>query len=93
MSAERGLALYQYMGCGYCAQVRAVMERLGVEIELRDTLERPEFAQEVLVATGRSTVPVLRIETEEGEARWMSESREIIRYLVERFGESAGSRV
>ena len=91
MPVEPGLALYQYMGCGYCARVRAAIEKLGVEIELRDTLEHPEFAQEILSATGRSTVPVLRIETDEGEARFMSESQEIIRYLVEHFGEAAGS--
>ena len=39
MPVEPGLALYQYMGCGYCARVRAAIEKLGVEIELRDTLD------------------------------------------------------
>lgn len=89
MSVVPGLALYQYMGCGYCAQVISVMKRLGVEVELRDTLEDPRFAQEVLEATGRSTVPVLRIDSDDGETRWMPESQDIIRYLVERFGEDS----
>ncbi len=92
MSVVPGLALYQYMGCGYCAQVRSIMKRLGVEVELRDTLQQPKFAQEVLEATGRSTVPVLRIDSEDGETRWMPESQDIIRYLVDRFGEASDQR-
>ena len=85
MSNISGLALYQYMGCIYCARVRSAIEGLGVEIELRDTLRNPEFGEEVFTATGRSTVPVLRIESEDGAVEWMPESREIIAYLQGRF--------
>ena len=85
MSNVSGLALYQYMGCIYCARVRLAMDQLGVGIELRDTRRNPEFAEEVLAATGRSTVPVLRIESEDGAAEWLPESREIITYLQGRF--------
>ena len=85
MSNVSGLALYQYMGCIYSARVRLAMDQLGVEIELRDTRRNPEFAEEVLTATGRTTVPVLRIESEDGAVEWMPESREIIAYLQGRF--------
>ena len=64
MSNVPGLALYQYVGCIYCARVRVRQwTALGVEIELRDTRRNSEFAEDVLTATGRPTVPVLRIET------------------------------
>ena len=86
MATISGLALYQYMSCPYCALVRSTMDRLGLEVEMRDTLQQPEYAEEVWSNTGRGTVPVLRIESEEGEVRWLPESRDIIRYLEERFG-------
>lgn len=86
MAMVPGLALYQYMSCPYCALVRTAMDRLGLEIELRDTLEQPEFAEEVRTNTGRGTVPVLWIQSEDGEVRWLPESWDIIRYLEERFG-------
>ena len=86
MSNVSGLALYQYMSCPYCARVRAAMEALGVEIELRDTRMNPAFSDEVFDATGRPTVPVLRIESEDGSVEWLPESRDIIAYLQNRFG-------
>ncbi|MAI79727.1 MAG: glutaredoxin [Deltaproteobacteria bacterium] len=85
MANVPGLALYHFVGCGYCARVRAAMQGLNVEIELRDTLENPDFSADVRAATGRSTVPVLRIEGEDGDVRWLPESLDIIRYLQERF--------
>ena len=85
MSNVPGLALYQYMSCPYCARVRAAMESLGVEIELRDTRMNPDFSDEVFAATGRPTVPVLRIESEDGSVEWLPESLDIIAYLQNRF--------
>jgi len=81
-----GLSLYQYNGCGYCARVRMTADELGVEIELRDTLASSEHASAVLEATGRRTVPVLRIETGDGDVEWLPESADIVRYLRDRFG-------
>lgn len=86
MSNVQGLALYQYMSCAFCARVRAAIDALGVEIELRDTRMNPDFSDEVLEATGRMTVPVLRIESEDGSVEWMPESQDIIAYLQKRFG-------
>lgn len=80
------LALYQYDGCPYCMRVRSVMDALGVEIELRDTLYDGDNIAELVEATGRRTVPVLRIEEPDGEVSWLPESADIIRYLQQRFG-------
>jgi len=81
-----GLALYQYAGCPFCARVCNALARLGLEIELRDTLASPEYARELVEATGRRTVPVLRVEEEGRSVRWMPESVDIVAYLEDRFG-------
>jgi glutaredoxin 2 len=80
------LALYHYDGCGFCMRVKYVIDELGVEVELRNTLEQRAFSDEVFEATGRRTVPVLRIEDAGGVVEWMPESNDIIRYLFERYG-------
>lgn len=83
MWAVNDLALYVYAGCGYCEDVRAALRDLGVEVEERDIRREPEHRRALLSARGRGTVPVLRI----AEDTWIPESRDIIRYLYERFGE------
>lgn len=75
------LSLYHYEGCPYCTLVRDAMARLGVDIELRDILDRSDYKEELVVATGRQMVPCLRIEEGLGDVRWMHESRDIILFL------------
>ncbi len=79
-----GLALYQFEGCPYCSRVRSALGRLGIEIELRDIRTDPARRAELVAATGRATVPCLRIE-EGGAARWMHESADIVRWFESRF--------
>ena len=86
-SKIEGLALYQYDTCPFCMRVRQTIRRLGLEIELRDTVRSREHAAELIAATRRRTVPVLRIEEPDGSLRWLSESRDIIEYLEARFGD------
>jgi len=86
MSSTRGLSLYQYGTCPFCIRVRSAADSLGVELELRDTLSNPGYSDELLEATGRRTVPVLRIEEEDGSVRWLPESADIVRWLEERYG-------
>lgn len=83
------LSLYTSETCGYCAQVDYAARTLGVELEHRDVAE-PEHRGALLEATGRGTVPVLRVE-EDGEVRWLPQSLEIIRYLKQSTGQ--GDRV
>lgn len=85
MSAAQGLSLYQFQSCPFCARVRNAADQLGIDLELRDTLANRDFAREVVEATGRRTVPVLRIEHDDGRVEWMPESADIVDYLRERF--------
>jgi glutaredoxin len=75
------LSLYHYFGCSFCGLVRRAIEPLGLDVELRDILESSECRRELVDATGRQTVPCLRIESEAGEVEWKHESRDIIEYL------------
>lgn len=84
--AEDTLALYHFNGCPFCSYVRAGIERLGIGVELRDILQNPEFRDELIAARGRATVPVLRINSPDGEEHWMPESRDIVAYLDKTFG-------
>jgi len=80
------LALYKFDGCPFCERVNAALRQLDLEIELRDVRADRARYQELLDATGRGTVPVLRIEGADGSVRWMPESLDIVRFLHEQFG-------
>lgn len=88
--AGRGerLVLYGYPGCPYCRRVLAAIESLGLDIPLRNTMRDDAANAELVAATGRETVPVLRIETAAGAVRWMPESLDIVQFLNERFSAS-----
>jgi glutathione S-transferase len=68
--------------------VRDAIDRLGLDIELRDIQQNASYREELRDATGRETVPVLRIESGPGEVHWLAESLVIIDYL-EREGAGA----
>lgn len=71
--------------CGFCYRVRGFMEEHGVDVPLRDVNSDAEAFRELLQATGRTTVPCLRIERGD-EVQWMFESMDIIRYLAAQHG-------
>lgn len=71
--------------CGFCYRVRGFMEEHGVDVPLRDVNSDAEAFRELLQATGRTTVPCLRIERGD-EVQWMFESMDIIRYLAAKHG-------
>ena len=83
---EDVLVLYHFEGCPFCAIVRAAIDRLGVDVELRDIYHDTGDRDELVAARGRATVPVLRITSPDGEERWMPESRDIVRYLNRTYG-------
>lgn len=83
---EDKLALYHFEGCPYCSMVRSVIDKLGVEVELRDVFQDSQHRDDLVRARGRATVPVLRITSTDGENRWMPESRDITGYLQENYG-------
>ena len=61
--------------------VSSAIDRLGLDIESRDIMENPDYREQLMAARGRATVPVLRIDSPDGEERWMPESRDIVRHL------------
>ena len=75
------LALYHYTTCFFCHRVRTALSEMGIEAELRDIHKDARWRDELMEVRGRSTVPVLRIESEEGEVEWMAESSDIVVYL------------
>ncbi len=84
--AKDKLALYHFEGCPYCMRARAAIDRLGVEVELRDIFADIRHRDELVSAQGRATVPVLHITSPNGEVRWMPESADIVRYLDATYG-------
>ena len=85
-ATAEGLSLYGYPQCPYCSRVLAAIDSLGIEVPLRNTMQDGDHREAVRAATGRGTVPVLRIEEPNGEIEWLSESADIVRYLISRFG-------
>ncbi|MBV1861316.1 MAG: glutaredoxin [Nannocystaceae bacterium] len=79
------LALYQYTGCPFCMMVDRVVDKLGLPVERHDILRDPNARAQLIEATGRQTVPVLKIGEGDG-ARWMPESRDIMQWLQEEYG-------
>jgi glutaredoxin len=82
---EEKLILYHFVGCPFCSIARSPIDRLGIDVELRDIFENPRDRDDLIKAQGRATVPVLRITSPGGEQRWMPESRDIVEYLEARF--------
>ncbi len=92
--ATAGLALYQFEACPFCVKTRHAMRRLGLNVELRDARNNPDFRQELQSEGGKLQAPCLRIPQPDGSVRWMYESNDIIDYLEQfvdvRPGEPAG---
>jgi glutaredoxin len=84
--AEDTLALYHFNGCPFCSIAREPIERLGVNVELRDIYKDPRHLTDLMAARGRATVPVLRITSPSGEEHWMPESGDIVRYIESNYG-------
>ena len=78
---EDKLTLYHFNGCPFCSMVRSAIDRLGINVELRDIFENSQHRDDLVGARGRATVPVLRITSPGGDDRWMPESRDIVSYL------------
>lgn len=81
----KNMALYQYVACPFCVKTRRAIKRLGLNIELRDAKNNPEYRLELEQQGGKQQVPCLRIDEPEG-VTWMYESSDILAYLKQRFG-------
>jgi glutaredoxin len=87
--AKDHLALYYFDGCPFCVRVLRAIDTLGLDVELRNIYEVPDYLKELREVRGRTTVPVLRITSPDGEDRWMPESADIVRYLQASYGQAA----
>jgi glutaredoxin len=85
------LALYTMASCPFCWRVTRAIDRLGLEVEIRDVYAQPAWRDELLEARGRASVPVLWIQSPDGSVRWMPESGDIVHYLEHMYGEGQGS--
>lgn len=83
------MAIYEYRACPFCMKTRRALRRLSLKIELRDALNNPEHKKDLLEKGGKTQVPCLRIISEDGNDRWMYESRDIINFLEEKYGRQA----
>lgn len=75
------LSLYHRHFCMFCSRVINAIKGLDIDIDGKNIWQDSDALQELKQATGRATVPVLRIETASGEVTWMPESTDIVRYL------------
>ena len=78
------LKLYQFYACPFCVKTRRAIKRLNLKVETRDAQSEGEFRKELELNGGKIKVPCLKIEGT-GEASWLYESNDIIKYLDERF--------
>ncbi len=88
-SRTSNLALYQFHACPFCIITRRTMRRLGLNIELRDAQNDARWEQELVEEGGKRQVPCLRIIREDGEVEWLYESKDIMQYLEQQYGNTA----
>ena len=72
------LTLYTKASCPFCRRVMAVVDRLGIEIELKDIAEDAAYAEELIARGGKRQVPYLVDDEADVE---MYESEDIVVYL------------
>jgi glutaredoxin len=86
--SEDKLALYYSPYCPYCIFVRSAIDKLKLDVELRDISANRKHFDALVGERNRATVPVLKISAATGNNRWMPESRCIVQYLEKTYGES-----
>lgn len=85
MQESHRLSLYKIDGCPYCERVATAISDLELDIEERNIHKIPEHAKALKEAVGRTTVPVLRTDSD-GTTEWLPESADIVRHLYADYG-------
>ena len=80
------MKLYQFRQCPFCIKTRRTIHQLGLNIELRDARNDPQWNRELISEGGRYQVPCLRLSNDDGSVEWIYESNDINQYLHKRFG-------
>ena len=65
----------------FCIKVRFALWRMGIKIPMKNIKSQPSNKQELIAGGGKKQVPCLRIESADGDVRWMYESSDIIKYF------------
>lgn len=78
------LSLYQFKACPFCVKVRRNLHRLNVNVKLHDAKNDPTRRQELADQGGKIKVPCLRIQ-QDGQDKWLYESKEINAYFNQCF--------
>jgi glutaredoxin len=87
----RKLALYHFPTCPFCLKTRRVMQRLSLDIELRDAQHDEAHRAALIAGGGKPQVPCLLITDDQGKQTWLYESDAINAYLNSEFGETAAA--
>lgn len=77
----KALSLYHFQGCPFCAATREVIKQTRLNIEHRDIRLQPQHRSDLISGGGKTQVPCLRIEKENGQHVWLYESTDIIHFL------------
>ena len=77
------LSLYQFFACPFCVKTRRALQRLNVDVSIKDINKNQQYRKELEQGGGKVQVPCLRIE-EKGKTQWMYESSDIIQFLENR---------
>lgn len=75
------LTLYYFPSCPYCHLVLSCLERLGLEIPMRDIQSEAGARDDLLEIGGKGQVPCLVI-----DGKPLYESGDIVRWLEEQAG-------
>lgn len=81
----RNLALYHFPTCPFCLKTRRTLQRLSLQIELRDAQHDAAHRAALVAGGGKPQVPCLLITDAQGKQTWLYESDAINAYLNREF--------
>jgi len=82
----QNLALYHYPTCPFCLKTRRAIQRLSLNIELRDAQHDAGHRAALIAGGGKPQVPCLLIADAQGKPTWLYESSDINAWLAREFG-------
>ena len=80
------LSLYYFPSCPFCRIVLKQINRMELDIELRNIHQDAGFKKELIAGGGKKTVPCLRIDSDHKSPIWMYESMDIVAFLQKTYG-------
>lgn len=84
------LTLYSKENCPFCRRIMPVLDRINVEVEIKDLNDNEEYVAELVEKGGKQQVPFL-VDTDKDVA--MYESDDIIKHLQTNYGTPVKPRI